>query len=350
LRFRMAEKGLRLLRKLGLVDNMHRFKRTDAGVIVPLARMPTENESAVLREEIGELVIQSISFQEAKEKTRSLSTVLQDRIPDQLKSKLPRSFDVIGDIAILDIPEGSEPFSEAIARGVMEVDPHVRLVLKESSQVGGAFRTRRFEVQAGSGGTETVHQEYSCRYRLDVSRVYFNPRLSSERMRVARQVRPGELVVDMFAGVGPYSILIAKLQPRSTVYSVDINPSAVEYLKENVFANHVADRVVPMLGDVEELARVRLRGIADRVVMNFPSESSRYLAAASRILKDEGGLMHFYTFAARDERLGTIVDSFRSTVESQGRKVESVQFCKVIKEVAPNRVQVAIDALVGPRA
>lgn len=349
LHFNMAERGLRLLRKLGLVDNRHQFQRTHLGILVPLTRMPTENESMLIREQIGEVKTQLASFEETKEIVRTLQASLRGRIPDGLIAKLPKSFDVIGDIAVVDLPEGLEQYSEVIGQGVMRINQHVRLALRRSSQVEGTFRTRKLEVMAGGGGTETVHSEFSCRYQLDALTVYFNPRLSRERIRIARQVMPKESVVDMFAGVGPYSILIARQQPTSTVYSVDINPSAVMYLKENIFANRVADRVIPMLGDVKELAQMKLRGIANRVIMNLPSEASSYLSAASLILKGEGGMIHFYAFAGRDENLETMVKSFRLTVESQGRKLESVRFCKVIKEVAPNRVQVAIDAFVGAR-
>jgi len=345
----MAERELRLLRKLGLVDNRHQFQQTHLGVLVPLVRMLTENESMLVREQIGEVKTQVASFEETKETIRTLQASLRGLIPNELMAKLPRSFDVIGDIAVVDLPEGLEQFSEVIGKGVRQISPHVRLVLRRASQVEGTFRTRKFEVMSGAGGTETVHREFSCRYLLDVSTVYFNPRLSGERIRIARQVRPDELVVDMFAGVGPYSVLIARLQPRSTVYSVDINPVAVKYLKENAFANSVADRVIPMLGDVEELARVRLRGMANRVIMNLPSVASSYLPAAVQILKDGRGAIHFYAFAPRNENVGTIVESFRSRVESRSIRLESIPFSKVIKEVGPNRVQVAIDALVRVR-
>jgi tRNA (guanine37-N1)-methyltransferase len=345
----MAEGGLRLLRKLSLVDNGRQFQRTDRGILVPLVRTLMDNEGVLLREQVGEVKIQLASFEEAREKERTVEAALRGQIPDELIAKLPRSFDVIGDIAVIELPESLEQFSELIGQGVLKINPHIRLALRRTSQVEGTFRTRRFEVIAGVGGTETVHREFSCRYRLDVSTVYFNPRLSHERMRIAQQVMPGESVVDMFAGVGPYSVLIARMHPQSTLYSVDINPSAVKYLKENAFANRVADRVSPVLGDVKELARKDLRETANRVIMNLPSEASNYIPAATQILKGEGGMIHFYAFAGREENIETIVNSFQSTIVAQNRKLRSVPFCKVIKEVAPNRVQVAIDALVSAR-
>lgn len=346
----MAEKGLQVLRRFQLVDNERRFVRGNEVILVPLVRALTDNEAVLMEQQVGELRCQRASFGKLERKTRKLDTYLRGQIPDELIPKLPRSFDSIGDIAILELPDILQPFSEVIGRGIIETNPHIRLTLRRASQVEGTFRTRKVEVMEGSGGTETLYQEFSCRYHLDVSTVYFNPRLSHERMRIARQVMPGESVVDMFAGVGPYSVLIAKLQPKSTVYAVDINPAAVRYLKENAFANTVADRVIPMLGDVKALARKDLRGLADRVIMNLPSEAGTYLSAASQILRDEGGIVHFYSFSLRDLKIDEVLNSFRSIVEAQNRRVESVRFCKVIREVAPNRVQVAIDALLSARA
>jgi len=345
----MAEKGLRILRELKLVDTSHRFLRRDWAIHVPLLRELTENETQIIKVQIGDFRSQRGFFREIESKPKRLDAYLRGKIPDELISGLPRSFDSIGDIAVIELPESMEQFSAVIGRGIIETNPHIRLALRRSSQVEGPFRTRKFEVMAGVGGTETFYREFSCRFHLDVSTVYFSPRLSRERMRIAQQVIPDEIIVDMFAGVGPYSILIAKLQPKSTIYSVDINPAAVKYLRENAFANGVADRVIPMEGDVKELARKDLHGLANRVIMNLPSEAVNYLPAASQILKDEGGMVHFYSFAQREENINSVISSFRLNVEAQNRRIKSVRFCKTIKEVAPKRVEVAIDALLSAR-
>jgi tRNA (guanine37-N1)-methyltransferase len=165
-------------------------------------------------------------------------------------------------------------------------------------------------------------------------------------MRVASQVKKNEVVVDMFAGVGPYSILIAKKQPTAKVFSIDLNPVAYKYLQENVFLNKVADRVMPMMGDARELASFKLRGVADRIIMNFPSDSIGFLDAAINLLKMNRGVLHFYCFEQRDDGLQNVTDIFRSRVEAVGRKVKAITFARVMKEVAPNRVEVILDASV----
>ena len=151
----------------------------------------------------------------------------------------------------------------------------------------------------------------------------------------------------MFAGVGPYSILIAKSQPTSKVYSIDINPIAIQYLKQNAFANHVADRVIPLLGDAGNLSMKEVHSIADRVIMNLPSEAGNYIDAAIRILRKEGGRIHFYEFIQRNTPIHSIKDSFQTMIDNQNRRVEFFEFCNVIKETSPGTVQVAIDAVIA---
>jgi len=227
------------------------------------------------------------------------------------------------------------------------MDSHVRLVLRKSGEIAGTFRTRSLEAIAGTGNTETTHREFSCLYQLDVANAYFNPRLSHERLRVARQVKENECVLDMFAGVGPYSILIAKTHKGCEVHSIDINPDAFRYLKYNIMLNRVADRVIPLFGDARQLVEKDLRGRANRVIMNLPSDSSRFLEVALQALKEQGGVIHYYAFASRKDSVLEITKDVRSIIERHGRVVRSFPFSEIIKEVAPNRVQVAMDVLVG---
>ncbi len=341
-----AETALRLLRSLQLLDTEHQPLRKEDSIILPLARELSEIEASRIAKRLGQVIPTVTVFREARSRPKNLRDALRGRMPAELLEKVPRSLDVIGDISVVELPEELKAFSSEIGQGILNVNPQVRLVLQKCSDTSGTFRTRKFEVIAGRGGTETVYQEFSCRYHLDVSTVYFNPRLSHERMRVARQVNRGESVVDMFAGVGPYSILIANLQRHSTVYSVDINPEAIKYLKENAFINQVADRVIPMFGDVRELDQEGLQGVADRIIMNYPSGAMNYMHAACNILSASGGVIHFYAFVSREKGTEATRKLFESTVKAQNRRVESFNLCRILKEIAPSRVQVAIDALV----
>lgn len=341
-----VERTLPILRELGLIDNTLRVTRTSEAVLIPLVREPSSKDIFKIKEHCANVRIEQALFAYGKTRPRDLLEYARGKIPEHLLSSLPHSFDIIGDIAIIELPAELIQFSSTIGNGVMEVNPHLRLVLRKSGEVSGRFRTRSFEPIAGTGKTETIHREFSCLFHLDIAKVYFNSRLSHERMRVASQVRKGECVLDMFAGVGPYSVLIAKRQPDSRVYSIDINPEAFRYLEENILLNGVADRVIPIFGDAGQLAASKLRATANRVIMNLPSESSDFLNAAVQALKEEGGIIHYYTFSSRSDDTDQIRDTVRSFIERQGRTVHSFPFSNIIKEVAPNRVQVAIDVLV----
>src|SRR5659263_193684 len=118
----------------------------------------------------------------------------------------PGAYELIGDIAIIDQHEENV----LDIANVLLQHKNIRTVFQATSAVSGEFRTRELLFIAGEKKIETLYRENGCRYLLDVSSVYFTPRLSTERMRIAGQVTDQEKIVDMFAGIGPFSILIAK--------------------------------------------------------------------------------------------------------------------------------------------
>jgi tRNA (guanine37-N1)-methyltransferase len=182
---------------------------------------------------------------------------------------------------------------------------------------------------------------------LDVGKVYFNPRLSHEHLRVARQIQAGESVVDMFAGIGPFAILIGHRQPSSQVFAVELNPDAHAYLRENVLINKVHQSVTPIQGDSKQLAETRLRAIADRVIMNYPTGSEQFLDAACGILKPNGGIVHYYSFETPRVELDESETKFRQGIESAGRKVTGILARHLLREVAPYRYLHVLDARVS---
>ena len=216
-------------------------------------------------------------------------------IPEELKAALPTSFDIIGDIAILKLEDELLPFAAAIGQGMMCVRPGLRCVALDRG-VKGEFRVRDLELVSGSGPLETIHQEFGLRFKIDPSKTYFNPRLANERHRIASLVRPGEVVVDMFAGVAPFSIMIAKFARPERVYAIDINPEAESLMNENIVMNK-AERVIPLLGDARDL--IFDLPCADRLVMNLPHTAIEFFADALTRL-NLGGMMHLYHITDRE--------------------------------------------------
>ncbi|MDI3502954.1 MAG: tRNA (guanine37-N1)-methyltransferase [Archaeoglobi archaeon] len=191
------------------------------------------------------------------------------------------SFEIIGDIAILE--EGGLKEAEAI----MKVHKNVRVVLRKAGEVSGEFRVRKYEFVAGERRTETLHREYGNVYRVDLSRVYFNPHLANERQRIAKMCTENEIVLDMFAGVGPFTIPVARRV--RWVYSVEKNPFAVSLLKENLRLNRI-ENVTVIEGDAMDVV---LESRVHRVIMNLPHDSERFLSSALRNVLP-GGVIHLY--------------------------------------------------------
>jgi tRNA (guanine37-N1)-methyltransferase len=203
---------------------------------------------------------------------------------------------------------------------------------------------RDFEVIAGVEKTATAHREYGCVYHVDVAKAYFSPRLSNEHDRVSSQVKEGEIVVDMFAGVGPFSILIAKKRENVKVYAIDVNPDAVEFLKRNIAVNRVENKVMPVLGDVRQVVRERLIGVADRVIMNLPEKAIEYIDVACKAIKSRGGIMHYYEFTDTPDPLETARVRLTEALSQTNRNVKKILLTRVVRATAPFTWQVVVDA------
>jgi tRNA (guanine37-N1)-methyltransferase len=274
---------------------------------------------------------------------------LKDRLSDILSPHelklLYRSFDIVGDIAVLKIPGELEDKGEAIANALMQINKCVRTVICQVTPVSGEYRLRKLRWLGGEKKTETVHREHGCLFKVDLAKCYFSPRLSYERMRVAGQVKPGEVVVNMFAGVGCFSILIAKRSKAKKVYSIDINPDAVQYMRINVDLNRVADIVEPIEGDSKDVIASRLRCVADRVLMPLPEKAYEYLDYAIMALKPSGGVLHYYDF----EHAGKGEDSAAKVAEKVSRKLSekgvsfSIPFARIVRTTGPRWYQVVLD-------
>jgi tRNA (guanine37-N1)-methyltransferase len=202
--------------------------------------------------------------------------------------KLPRH-ELIGGIAIMleDDPEA--------ARELLRLRPGIHTVLYPESDVEGEFRTRRFAVLAGISTTATTHQEFGNRYEIDLTLAYFSARLATERQRILSLLEPGEEVLDMFAGVGPFAVT---LSPKAKlVVAVDINPGAVLLMQKNI-ANNRARTVLPVFADATILPDLLERKF-DRVIMNHPSGALPFLPAAFALCRP-GGAIHCYTIESEE--------------------------------------------------
>ena len=263
-------------------------------------------------------------------------------VPADIVPLLPTAFDMIGHVAIVKLRPEVEPYAMNIGEALLRANKSVRTVLRDGG-VKGPFRVREVTHVAGDLSTIVTYKEHGITYRLDVSKVYFSPRLATERDRVAGSVRDGERVLDMFAGVGPFSILIAKRVPGCSVVAVEMNPDAFAYLKENVSLNGTSN-VSPILGDAAEVAdEMASRGdLVDRIIMNLPHDALLFVPHALGVLKD-GGTVHFHEItedAALTERRVT------EAIAGKGRACR-VTGRRMVRNYAPGITHEALDIIVG---
>ena len=253
---------------------------------------------------------------------RNLREALKGQLTNEELTQLGRAFDIVGNIAVVKLPDGLLPKKHLIGEALMQVHRHVRTVLRQTSAVKGEFRTRELELIAGAPETETMYHESGCRFKVNLAKVYFSPRLAHERLRVAQLVKPGEVVTNLFAGVGSYSVVIAKHAQASRIYSIDKNPAAFDYMCTNIRINKVGNQVVPILGDAREVVETHLRGKADRVLMPLPELAREFFDVALLALKPEGGVVHFYDFGKEPELFRSSLEFTRAAAAAKGKKVE----------------------------
>ncbi len=343
-----AEQALRFLSPSGALDHGVSLERRDGELVVPLIRDLSLSERGELSRLAGKLVFREEEFSIRARPPRGLEDALSGQMPSELLVDLPKSFDIIGDIAILDLNPELAPYEGTVGQAIMQVHPNVRAVFAQAGPVSGPDRVRPLRRLAGENRTETTHREFGCLYKVDLSKVFFSPRLSTEHQRVAESVTEQEVVVDMFAGVGPFSILIAKRFGRVEVNAIDSNPEAARLVEENARLNHVEPKVRVWAGNAKEIVPRHLEGKATRVIMNHPSEAKDFIETACRALRRTGGVIHYYSFAGGHdwERKGR--DEFEEGLKGSGRTVSGTVETRKVREVGPFKWQVAIDARVVP--
>jgi tRNA (guanine37-N1)-methyltransferase len=279
---------------------------------------------------------------------RRLRKILSETLPEDELLYVYNPYDIVGDIAILRLTNKSIKYGQIIAETPMDVHSNVKTVLAQTGPVYGDFRIRKLEHIAGENKTVTLHKESGCLFHVDVKRCYFSPRLFYERMRIAKQVGDGEVVVNMFAGVGCFSIVIAKHSNVEKVYSIDVNPVAFQYMQENVRLNRVYGKVIPLLGDAKEVIEKRLHHVADRILMPLPEKALEYLPYALLAIKKVGGQVHYYDFehASRNENpVDKVKLKVAERLENLGVKFDFL-FGRVVRTTGPNWYQVALDVAV----
>lgn len=223
-----------------------------------------------------------------------LKQALKGKLTKKELNYLVTSFDIIGNIAIIGIPEELKKKQGIIAKAVMQMNKNTTTVLKKTDIHKGEYRVQKLSFLGGKRTKETVYKENNVQIKLDVEKVYFSQRLSNERKRIFQLVRPNENVLVMFSGVAPFCLTIAKNARPKIVYGIEINPVAHKYAKENVKLNKLFEKIKLYNGDVKTV--VPKLGKFDRILMPLPKTGEDFLDIALKAVK-KGTTIHFYDFS-----------------------------------------------------
>lgn len=310
----------------GLLETRYQIKKKGKYLILPLKR------KADLKK--GEIV--EVDF-EKQEETKSVKECLKGALTQEELELLPSSYDVIGDILVLDLKEELIDKEKRIGRAFLKTHKNVKVVTRKVGPVEGEFRIQKVKIIAGENRTETLHKENNCRFKLDVNRVFYTPRMARERKLVSERAKSGEKVVDLFAGVGPYSIPIAKTNDVEVI-AIEKNKEAYDYLKENIKLNNVGEKVKAYQGGCKQVVHEEeLDSVADRIIMNLPGRSEDFLDTAEKIGK-KGAVLHFYHFSEEAGLYENIIELIKKRVGEIG-----ILDKRTSGQIAPRKYRVCID-------
>jgi len=267
---------------------------------------------------------------------KALENVLSEKESEDLFS----AFDQIGDIIIVRIPDSLLSKKKIIGKTLLEQVKTAKSVFYQSSSVEGDFRTRDLEILAGVDKTETEYKEFGCRFMVDVEKAFFSPRLSTERDRIADLVQDGEIVINMFGGVGMFSIIVAK-RKNCIVYNIDINPIAAKLCEKNIKLNKLVGRVVSIHGDAAKIIEEQFRDQGDRVLMLLPERSDEFLNSAILATKSNG-IIHYYSHIHADEKSQAAKLSEKHYLDTTPIKSKILN-SKIVRAVGPRYYQTVVD-------
>ena len=273
-----------------------------------------------------------------------LKRALEGVLSDQESEELFSAFDQIGDIIVIRIPDSLLSKKKIIGKTLLEQVSTAKSVFYQSSDVSGDYRTRSLELLAGEDKTETEYKEFGCRFFVDVEKAFFSPRLSTERERIAGIVKDGEIVINMFGGVGMFSILAAKTK-KCTVYNIDINPIASKLCEKNISSNKLVGNVISLNGDAAQIVSEKLKEKGDRTLMLLPERSDEFLESAILATKNNG-IIHYYSHIHADKKQDAPKLSEKHYLEITPVKSE-ILGSKIVRAVGPRYYQTVVDVKIS---
>jgi tRNA (guanine37-N1)-methyltransferase len=344
-----------------IINQKYKIEHKENFILFPLIK----NREII--DKLAEILDNLISFELVSNKGidnpnfkyRTIEDALNGKIPTKYLNLIPKSYDIIGNIAILEFEDldqiNNSKFNEfkiLVAKAVIDVNKNVYSVFEKKGKIKGAYRLRELTYLGGINNTETVHKENDCVFHLDIKNTYFSPRLVYERRRISGSIlHENEVIVDMFAGVGPFSIQIVKLTPVK-IYAFDLNPDAYKFLKKNVDSNKLKGKIFPYNMNIRDLTHPsnqlgkELHNNVDRIIMNLPENSINFMDVVCFLMKKSGGMLHFYQFSEKPNAVDITIGDLKKKLNEFNWTVDKIIDSKIVKSYSPKAELVVIDLYV----
>ena len=273
-----------------------------------------------------------------------IKRLLSNEIPSELICCLPDRWEKIGDVLTIKLNGNLKNYQEKIGKKYAEI-LHCKTVLNDVGGISGTYREPKVGILYGSKNTETIHKENGIRYKLDLQKIMFSSGNMDERKRMANISNKNETVVDLFAGIGYFTIPMAVYSKPKKIFSCEINPIAYEYLCKNIVLNHVTSVVKPLLGDNRTTAP---KNIADRVILGYINDTYRFLPTAIDCLKNNTGIIHYHDVFSNELIPEKPLKIVQEIAEKYNRNVKLLKY-KHVKSYAPGVSHIVFDIKIGER-
>lgn len=341
-----------------IIDQRYKLEHKENYILFPLVenKKIIENLVRMMENLVSFELISGKGIINPNFKYRTLKEALKGNIPPNYLNLIPRSYDIIGNIAILEFEKPDQinnskydEFKNIVAKAVINVNKNVLSVFEKKSQIKGSYRLRDLAYLGGENNSETIHKENDCIFHLDIKTTYFSPRLVYERRRISESsIQENEVIVDMFSGVGTFSIQIAKLYPVE-IHAFDLNPAAYSFLKENIGLNKLKGKIFSynintkdMVNPSNQIGK-KLHNKVDRIIMNLPEDSIDFIDVACILMKKSGGILHFYKFSEKPNAVDITIGSLEAKLNEFNWTVDKIIDSKSVKSHSPKAELVVVD-------
>jgi tRNA wybutosine-synthesizing protein 2 len=273
-----------------------------------------------------------------------ITNSLSEQIPKDLLRKLPDKWEKIGDVLIIKLPEYLKKYEKEIGKSY-GLYLKCKTVLNDIGGISGVYREPNVSRIYGVKNTVTIHKENGIKYKLDPQKIMFSSGNMNERLRMANISNENEIVIDLFAGIGYFSIPIAVYSKPKKIFACEINPISYKYLCKNIILNNVTSIIEPLKGDNRKIAP---KNIADRILLGYFGDTHNFLTTAIDCLKNHTGFIHYHDIFSNETVPESPLDNVKKIADKYNRNANLIE-SKHVKTFAPGISHFVFDILIGEK-